>query len=431
MYVKLSKAGIFYNDREKFEWSESNFPDKKHFGIKPKMHLLWQVKQVEYDSKNQFLKVSPIDYRPSNSDAFHSQAPKKKVRQIVFEHVDWEKLEPLFYRYKRSAFDGLLLEPTEAKAEGESTEKRVTDRPGAFFKSEVLDHADTKSKESTEKEDLLKRKVSRKYKVKLQDLKFKNGYVEYFAQIFDHIHTNIRIYNDHLIEEFDHIKPYFSKTIGKKYALIEGYFILRGFEVLEKHFHSTDLAGIDEESYTTIKNIVIHETPNKTIHGAIDKSLFTNEDLLDTTHGDDIGNTLKTTEAELFEQLIGEANVRNRKQLIYLAGKIHHPKIKLRFTLKPDFGFVFCHRGRRMIHFIWELLDSNATYLWSTDYDRSEDQLLEEIEDIIGFIQNQGRKIYLQSDKHDRFVFQKIIHRTKGIIDSFPRWKQELNAGLI
>ncbi len=145
-----------------------------------------------------------------------------------------------------------------------------------------------------------------------------------------------------------------------------------------------------------------------------------------------MGNTLKISEQSLLKDILELKGIRNRKQLEYLAGKLHSKDEPIRFTLNPNFGFLFWVKGEKMHHFIWELLNSHATYMWSIDKDRfGKKKLLEKIDEIINFIRNNGRTQYLNNSEGDDFIFSRIIHDGSALKDSFPKWRVRVNEKIV
>lgn len=87
-----------------------------------------------------------------------------------------------------------------------------------------------------------------------------------------------------------------------------------------------------------------------------------------------------------------------------------------------------------MDHFIWELLNTHATYIWSIERKGySLENKLKLIEREVNFIRENGRNIYLNSKKNADLIFNKINHENSetGVIDGFPKWKVRVNEKII
>lgn len=171
----------------------------------------------------------------------------------------------------------------------------------------------------------------------------------------------------------------------------------------------------------------------------IDKSLFTAEDIFNTGESDDVeGNVFRQDEKDILQFLITHHNTRNKKQLEYLSGYKQSANFRIRFTLHPNFGFLFLIEGRENNHFVWELLNTHATYVWSIGKSERDIELqYRRVEDIINTIRNTGREQYKRAYKnnhHDSdLVFCSIEHDdiTSSFVDGFVKWKHKLNEKLI
>lgn len=166
----------------------------------------------------------------------------------------------------------------------------------------------------------------------------------------------------------------------------------------------------------------------------IAKSLFTPEDIFEP-FDKNMPGTYQMTQKELFDHIMTWDDIRNKRQLEYLSGHLHDVKEKIRFTLTPKFGFLFVVYGDRMVHYIWEMLNTNATYIWSFDHGLWSAQMqLEKMEEVISFIRNHGRDTYLRNvSPKQEILFRRIMHQGAGsqLVDYFPRWKHTLNEAVV
>ncbi len=109
------------------------------------------------------------------------------------------------------------------------------------------------------------------------------------------------------------------------------------------------------------------KTPRSTKKG---QAIFTAADVFNNFEEAAIHSrlvVLKPCERDILSLLAKQKHIRNQKQLDYLASVKQSADHVIRFSLKPLFGFIFCVSGQDMNHFCWELLNSNATYIWSTN----------------------------------------------------------------
>jgi len=107
------------------------------------------------------------------------------------------------------------------------------------------------------------------------------------------------------------------------------------------------------------------------------------------------GNVFNQSESDIIKSLTKTEYVRNRKQLEYLSDIKQTNKSKIHYTLNPLFGFLFLNESKYKYHFVWELLQSHATYIWSINKENKNISFLyAKIEEIINVIKLIGRDEY-------------------------------------
>lgn len=411
--LQLSNQGIFYNPMEAISLAKTNLPSADTFAFKAFYQIYWIVKMVKFDAEKGILSVEPTDYSPSEFSAFSTQKPKLALKEIHFQNLAWEELEAHLSYYQPKAFEHLLKEsPNPSTAHQESIS--IAEQP---------DFSDT----------FHLRRLSLSFSFPIREMTFKMGYVEFQKKDKDlKDQIIVKISNDAILPEFEHIKGYFVKALGRKRAAVEGYLLMDGDTIVEQHFRSPQIAAINEQLIATIRQLKIREVAKTPPVIAVDKSLFTNEDFFEGFDEAELGNTLQVSEKEILEELLQLKGIRNKRQLEYLAGKLHNPKERIRFTLNPNFGFLFQVEGDTMDHFIWELLDSHATYIWSIDRgELNRSAQLKAIDQLINFIRTNGRNAYLSNPQEHEFAFSKITHESKGLVDGFPKWRVRVQEVLV
>lgn len=265
--------------------------------------------------------------------------------------------------------------------------------------------------------------------------KFKMGCVEIEKRIKEINDTvTIVLLNSHIIPEFDHIKPYFSKILGKKKIEVTGYVEVDENDKIKVNCESKEINLIDEESITSVKALHLKKSILSPKPIVVDKSLFSPEEFFNSEKDEVLGNISGKNDNEILQAILELGGIRNRKQLIYLSGKLQSKNTTLKFTLSPKFGFLFFVEGEEMDHFLWELLNSHATYIWSIAKDAmATEEKFRTLEREINFIRENGRRIYLNSEKKSDFIFSKVNHESSktGVVDGFPKWKMRVNEKLI
>ncbi|MFM8372071.1 MAG: hypothetical protein ACKOCO_06770, partial [Bacteroidota bacterium] len=286
--------------------------------------------------------------------------------------------------------------------------------------------------------------LTRTYEVELSvyfsDTQFMLGYLA-FTQSVKEVHDSVefRIPNDFILPEFENIKSWFARKLKSRKFRVNAVITTVGGEVTSVTATAPLIAMISEELVDSIKyqrTLALTKSPKLP---DIDKSLFTAEDIFNTGESDDVeGNVFRQDEKDILQFLITHHNTRNRKQLEYLSGNKQSANFRIRFTLHPNFGFLFLIEGRENNHFVWELLNTHATYIWSIGKSERDIELqYRRVEDIINTIRNTGREQYKRAYKnnhHDSdLVFCSIEHDdiTSSFVDGFVKWKHRLNERLI
>lgn len=269
------------------------------------------------------------------------------------------------------------------------------------------------------------------YNVELADTTFMLGYIRFekFIKIFNRT-IEFKIYNDNILPEYYDIKYWFIKAFGKKQINVTVIF-------KSENDYTATSPDIDKIKKGFIEKINLNRTYSlikATRPRSIEKSLFTIDTIYSINNNCDlIGNVFNQTEEDLFEIIIENKDIRNKRELSFLYNEKHATENKLRITNSPNFGFLFLVEGRRKNHFVWELLNSSNTFIWSIDkkigplgfqYNR--------IEKTINFIMQNSREIYQQEVKNKRLdtdlVFNTVWHHIKGkdIDDTFLKWEQKV-----
>lgn len=417
--LKLHQNRIWFNKTISIPVGNSNLPvDEINFNrVK---ETFWLVEQVSFDKDTGTLEVRIADYFLRDTSAFPGQNPKSSVRALRFSNLgDTGNLKVALHYYAREmnhldqaleeAYDGLINKT--GPAAGKVSKKNLLMRT------------------YPEKEKL---QVS--YEVWFKDAEFKLGYVAFDKNIPE-IKQMLRfkIDNDFLLPEFEFIKGYFMKALGTRKFEVSATIFLEHGKAMETRASSPQIKRIDENLIDSIKNLRTNFLLKAPFKVNVDKSLFTADEVFGEFNQDEMGNVFSQSEEEILRQILEKANVRNRRQLEFLAGSKQAEGSKLKFTLHPYFGFLFTVEGEKMYHFIWELLNSHATYIWSLD--KGDDALARQyrrVEDAINQVRNSGREEYKQAWRSSHIdqdlVFHVIHHEDANspMIDGFVKWRHRV-----
>ena len=400
--IKIDEDSIFLTPSFRLGWDQTNLPYAS-FTFKSNLSFYWEVALENFDKKSQELTIKVVNYHPVNLNVFSTQKMKRKVTKLHFQPLEWKYLESFLSSYRKEALVPVIVDSPET-IQPDQTVKEYTYQAKVYFK----------------------------------DIRCKLGHISFFEYIpAVNEEMEIQIANSHIIPEMEFIKGYFAKRLKRKTFEANIRIKMTGYQLAEITATSPQIDRINENLIGTLKKASVFQLRSEPIIKVIDKSLFTAENVFDSFE-ENVAANLGTDIQDIIHILLEAGEVRNRKQIQFLAGKKQEANQKIYITLKPFFGFLFTLAGDVMIHFVWELLDSHATYIWSMQKsDSSRPNQLKRIEKIIQQVQDQGRERYKRSVPdglhQEDIIFNSIIHRHSGsrLKDAFPEWRHNLEQLLI
>jgi hypothetical protein len=419
--LKVDNQGVYYNPTEGLAWASTNLPIGA-FRFREHEPIYWRARMCAYQKETQLLELEVLDYQAVVMEDFELQSPKQPISALHFR-----PLSPQAFKANLSYYDGLRLAAILAATEPVPPAAKIIwttegRKPLATAPSLAENPA----------------RIHLHFQQRIQDLNFSLGLIKgtHFVEEWG-VTIDFEIANDFIIPEFDYVKSYVAKALKQRHVAIEIKTTLADAIGKAVTARSPVLQSIDERLLVLVRSQTAERLLKKPKFEAdVDKSLFTADEMYDQyTEDGPWGDALRSPGEEILAQILSLKEVRNAKQLQFLAGKVHAPGEKLRFTLTPLFGFIFVAQGERQRHFIWELLNSHATYLWSFDPEElPAQQQFPELEKILTFIKVHGRQEY-RNNHHlsEHFSFRAINHRHAGsnFIDGFPRWRNLLLEQLV
>lgn len=403
--IQLKGKEIALTPDSKWDLKYTNFPTDI-FSFHEGKPFYWLIEIEKYDAENGIVEVKVIDYAPSDISAFNKQLLKRPIKRINFNKLEWSNLQAFLAIYRRKDLNHLL----KNESEGLSTDKENSHKTISFD-----------------------------FTISFHDAEFKLGHVsvsKYF-NLFDQV-LELKIYNSDIVPEYQYIRKFFPKALnGKEKFNVHTKIAYSQREIIEIESSSPEIEAINDEIIDSVKLHRSLQLSRISPETQIDKSLFTSEEL--TTPLDDIdsnGNAYQQDAQDILNCLLISKDVRNKKQLEYLATHQQSPDHKIRFTLQPNFGFLFFIVGSRKNHYCWELLDSHATYLWSFKKAKNKSRQIRQIEETISLIDEIGRNRYKSSVRNHKLdmneSFNVIPHYAANspLVDGFVYWKRKLKAHL-
>ncbi len=419
LLLRMTNEGVFYNPREFVVLAGTNLP-VGHFSFRTHEPIYWLVSMLDFRDGRLRVRVVTNDPHEEELAAFAEQRPKAPLAEIWFQPFGPELLATDFSYYNRSAFAPLLCDPEPRRATPEQVlPPPLTEQTGAEGKD---------------------RPFSFTLERRLRQFRFEMG-----AAVLNYrgrkspvsYPLELRVTNPLFLPEFEHIKPYFARTLGLRKVKLHVFGRIREGKSVALRVRCPELAAIDERTIDVVRCQALRRVLKGGAAGPevgiVDKSLFTAEEIAGANP--ELGNVLRWSERALLAAFLADDSIRNQAQLAYLAGKLQDPQRKLRFTLSPQFGFVFSIRGETMDHYLWELLDSHATYIWSFDRELvppgRQDQLLREA---LTQVREQGREVYRRgaiAHAEYRLAVVRHAHANSDFIDGFPRWRARVAEVLV
>lgn len=416
LLLQISTDRVFFNPALSIPLAQTNIPATE-LRFKSNRNFYWLVRMERFDPESKQLYVEVLEYNATPGDFFSRQQPRDAVRSLVFKELDWFYLEPQLSYYAKINLKSILK-----NVPPESAEK----------KPEWRGNTASNPQKST---------MRFRFEAPFAELQFSLGYVgltKYLEKIDRTV--DFKILNDHLLPEFEYIKFGLAQKLGKRKIKVEAEICLCNGDIESARAVSKEIDAISSEFIDSVKQQRTLELSKKPDIIQPDKSLFTSEDIFDQFDEDrrNQGNVFRQSEKDILETLLGDKSIRNRQQLIYLSGAKQSKNEKIRFTLAPTFGFLFLVEGEQYNHFVWELLNSHATYIWSIGKTRQDIKLqYQRIEQAINTIRNSSRSAYKnayrqqQTDQDLAFNYLQHQHAESALVDGFPKWKHQLNALLV
>lgn len=413
--IQVTNNGIYHSKENLVSWEHTNFPAKEHFGLNERVAIFWEVEMINYNQNSEELEIKVIDYQSKKKDALLDQNPKYPISRLKFQKLNGFELKHHLSFFKWNEFDGLIDE----------TQKPIIKSPPQTVPHRLV--SEIPSKDYFEVEPINK-VFYVNFEVPLKKTMFKDGYVEIIKKLPQSRSViTINIANKYIHSEFDNIKPFFSKALSTRKIRIKGKVHLQDGELIEADCTSDEIDRIDSSLIEAIRDLKMKDLLQQLSENEEEKNLYTSEELF-AELGEILGTGIKDDEEKLVSKILDLKKIRNKQQLLYLSGKLHSNKNKLRFTIKPQFGFLFQVHGNQHDHFIWELPNTNATYIWSVDKSSlSNLKMYELVEKELNYIKINGRAWYIKNTNlSDAISFQRIIHSAIKDVDTFKNWKVKL-----
>ena len=425
--IKVIENGVYFNSDKLIGLNDIDFHHFKQTKYLEKLNceqIIWL--QIKINSiENDIVKAEIINFLPKNTNTFYQNAITKDFSKIWF----WSK----------NTYGLLILTKYSKSINPIKITKSVTENNQSQLKQTYFENKNIFVKEPK------KLILTDKFKLHFTDIKICFGCAT-FEKFVKELNSKIEfsIKNDYFEPNFDLIKFHFPKLLKppSKTINIEIYIETIDGKIINKIAKSKEIEQIDNNFIDIIHYQRIMQLVKNPLIESPDKSLYTPDEIFKEFETSELGNVFKDNDKEILKILLEKLNVRNQKQLNYLSGKLQSDKDIIRFSLKSkknSFGFLFyIDKGLTKHHFVWELINSHATYIWSIDKNNQNlNSLFSRIQNTINMIKTIGRDEYKQEYKNrqiDQDIDFDIIrheHAKSDLIDHFPEWRKRLDEKIV
>jgi len=431
VFLKISNKEIHFNETDYIPIEKTNLPYEDMRFNTEYQDIFWEVELIKFDEENEELYVKVTDYNPHNRGSFRDQRFKYPFYRINFELLDWQQVEQQLSSYRISAikdyFFGLT---TSQRAELRNSSWPDPDSmPTGPVELEPVGELPTKKDKETV---AFKRRIEEVIRISFLEFRFYEGFVSTSKMLKNTaVPTEIVIHNPAFRQEFEYIKEYFVRYFGRKTVKVFIDYELDSDKITDLNCKCPDLEGIDDSVIEAIKvkRTNILRKPNK----KETKSILDLAEIFHLMNDPSAGiNVFDQSEEDILNHFINLEGIRNKQQLSYLAYDLQLSTEKIRFTIHPIFGFVFFYKTNNNSYFIWELLDSHATYIWYVENSvMSSMSLFMELEKAIEYIKTLGREVYKQAyneGKVNSTILFKPLYHKRNKASGFQDWLGNLNS---
>ncbi|MBL7903631.1 MAG: hypothetical protein JNL22_01285 [Bacteroidales bacterium] len=429
--IRVDNDRIYLSPKSSISIQQTNIPIS-HMTFRTQRNIFWKVELIHFMPTDKCLKVRVKEYNTFDISNFDSQHLDEEIDRLIFEKLDWKSLEPLLTSYQLSKLKEFVF-----NSDSGINSIIESPLPKAYkFFSNLSTPINSGNKGIRPTITTL----PDEFLISFKDSHFISGYVtfkKFIKQLGQEL--DFQISNNYILEEFENVKSWFVRKLKIKKFKVSVLITLTDGKVTEKKATSNHIDQINPELIESIKYQRTYALIKEPKEANTSKSLYTCDDIFNSINSGDIeGNVFKQSEQDILDFFIGKSTTRNKNQLVYLSGKKQTENYKIRYTLNPNFGFLFLIEGAEKNHFVWELLNSHATYIWSIQSGGNKvESQFRTIETIINSIKSNGRENYKRTYKENYqdldFVFMIITHDniTSEFVDDFPKWKEKLDKLVI
>lgn len=417
--IKMTNDGVDVSNRQ-IPLSKTNLPVS---GFAFVGNIYWEVEIIESSHNSAEVRVS--DYQPRNLSNFEHQEFPANITELLFFPFSFYYLQNQISVTQPGLMRNLCYDHPRGTL-------KLFSRHAAA--GQVSNYSSERQSERAEQLKIWKEDSNNKlssqsieFRWKYADAEFENGAIG-FQYHLEKQPFRIRIENPHLRKEFELLKDYISKKSGRltfdvklQYSQFPEVKIVT---VASDQIATIDASFIDNIRILQIRSLIkIEESANSTKVISLDE-IFTKTEVIDS-------NIFATQIEDVIQVLTDNYSYRNSEELKYLSNLHDFSNEKIYISLKPYFGFIFFYQTDRHCYFIWELLETHATYTWGFAKEiHTQSDSFKQVEEEINKVHAHGRIEYKDSlrTSNPSFIFKSFDHDNieQKPLEAFKIWQAKL-----
>ncbi len=316
IFLKIGNKHIYNNETEYIPIENTNLPFSDMRFNTEYQDIFWEVEIRRFDKEKEELFVKVTDYNPQVGGVFKDQKRKKTFKQIQFDLLDWQKVEPQLSSYTESAIRDHFY--------GLTTGQRIESRDSPWQDPNSIPtgpvELESESELPTRKDQetvALKRKIEEVLRISILEFRFHERFVSTFKMLKKPtVPVEIVIHNSTFRQEFEYIKDYFVRYFGRKTVKVFIDYEIDSDKITNLNCKCPELEGIDDTVIEAIKvkrtNILRKPSQKET------KSILDLEEIFHLMNDPSAGkNVFEQSEEDIINHFINIEGIRNKQQLSF------------------------------------------------------------------------------------------------------------------
>jgi hypothetical protein len=415
LILKFFGENAFLTDEVALDFNQVDISDVPVYFKSP---AFWTIQVISYNEIENKIFVSISDYQvgetefPPNQIVINDQL--NLIDKIKFKSVDTNALF--------------------ITSNGERAKRILPPKSEYVFRSETPKYQEEQSTFDIARfKELITEKVktiktyNKPFYVYIKNVTFFNGGISFEKNIPElgvRFPVKFQILNEHIIEEYDSVKNYFSNYLKTKKIQVHPNVVTTDGIITTNYASSPEINRIDKTFVVDVKfEFVKSSRKNDMIS---DNQLYTVNEYFETFLNKEFNaQNVFENDIDLIDCVLEKSNTKHYNHLRYLSSKHNSDLLKLHIVHKP-FSFVFLFNNDFDYFMVWETLDTEeATYLWRFSKEKFElSYCLKIVNEKINRIIIDGKSFYINQKEEN---FKRVFHDYLDLQNGFKTWKEEID----